>query len=105
MTRHLTACTCLFVAAASSALGQTRDDEAEKSFRAVRTVTPPVVDGRLDEEVWALADVVEDLHEITPNEYDEPSQRTQVFVLYDEDNLYIAASSGTRNPTLLQLRF
>jgi len=57
----------------------------------VRTETPPVIDGRLDEEIWALADVVEDFHEITPDEYEEPSQRTQVFVLFDEDNLYIAA--------------
>ena len=61
-------------------------------------MTPPVVDGRLDEEVWALANVVEDLHEITPNEYDEPSQRTQVFVLYDEDNLYIAAKLWDAEP-------
>ena len=57
----------------------------------MRTVTPPVIDGRLDEEIWALADVVEDFHEITPDEYEEPSQRTQVFVLFDENNLYIAA--------------
>ncbi len=91
MNRCLTACLCLLVAAASSALGQTRDDEAGKSFRAVRTAIPPVVDGRIDEEVWALADVVEDFHEINPDEYEEPSQRTQVFVLYDENNLYIAA--------------
>ena len=91
MIRRLTACICLLVAAASSALGQTRDGEAEKSFRAVRTEIPPVVDGRIDEEVWALADVVEDFHEISPDEYEEPSQRTQVFVLYDENNLYIAA--------------
>ena len=63
----------------------------EKSFRAVRTATAPVIDGRLDEEVWGLADVVEDFHEITPDEYEEPSQRTQVFVLYDDNNLYIAA--------------
>jgi len=54
-------------------------------------VTPPVIDGRLDEGIWALADVVEDFHEITPDEYEEPSQRTQVFVLFDDDNLYIAA--------------
>ncbi|MCZ6476396.1 MAG: hypothetical protein O6700_08745, partial [Gammaproteobacteria bacterium] len=91
MIRRYTACVCLFVAAASSALGQARDDEAEKSLRAVRTLAPPVIDGRLDEEIWALADVVEDFHEITPDEYEEPSQRTQVFVLFDEDNLYIAA--------------
>ncbi|MCZ6774171.1 MAG: carbohydrate binding family 9 domain-containing protein [Proteobacteria bacterium] len=97
MIRRLPACTCLLLAAAP-ALGQTRDDEAEKAFRAVRTATPPIVDGRLDEEIWGLADVVEDFHEINPDEYDEPTQRTQVFVLYDEDNLYIAAKLWDTEP-------
>ena len=98
MIRRLTTCICLLVAAASSALGQTRDDGAEKSFRAVRTETPPVIDGRLDEDIWDLADVVEDFHEITPQEYDEPAKRTQVFMLYDENNLYIAAKLWDTEP-------
>ncbi len=98
MLRRLAACTCLLVAAASPALGQTRADEADKSFRAVRIETAPVIDGRLDEDVWGRADVVEDFHEITPQEYDEPAKRTQVFVLYDEDNLYIAAKLWDTEP-------
>jgi hypothetical protein len=64
----------------------------------VRTEIPPVIDGRIDEEVWALADVVEDFHEINPDEYEAPSQRTQVFVLYDENNLYIAAKLWDTQP-------
>jgi hypothetical protein len=96
--RRLTACICLLVAAASPALGQTQIDEADKSFRAVRTTTAPIIDGRLDEEAWTLAEVVEDLHQISPQEYDEPSQRTQVFVLFDEDNLYIAAKLWDTEP-------
>ena len=97
MIYRLIFCICLPVVAAP-ALGQTRDDAVEKSFRAVRTEIPPILDGRLDEEVWALADVVEDFHEVTPDEYDEPSQRTQVFVLYDDDNLYIAAKLWDTEP-------
>ena len=97
MLRRLIFCICLPVAA-TPALGQTRDDAAEKSFRVVRTEISPLIDGRLDEEVWALADVVEDFHEIQPIEYDEPSQRTQVFVLYDEDYLYIAAKLWDTEP-------
>ena len=64
----------------------------------MRTENPPVIDGRIDELVWALADVVEDFHEIDPDEYTEPSQRTQVFVLYDENNLYIAAKLWDAQP-------
>jgi hypothetical protein len=97
MILRLIVCICLPVAAAP-ALGQTRDEAAEKSFRAVRTEISPIVDGRLDEEVWALADVVEDFHEVQPIEYDEASQRTQVFVLYDDDYLYIAAKLWDTEP-------
>jgi len=97
MIRRLIFCIWLLVAAAP-ALGQTREEAAEKSFRAVRTEIAPLVDGRLDEEVWALADVVEDFHEVQPIEYDEASQRTQVFVLYDDDNLYIAAKLWDTEP-------
>jgi hypothetical protein len=97
MIRRLIFCIWLPVAAAP-ALGQTRDEAAEKSFRAVRTEIAPIVDGRLDEEVWALADVVEDFHEIQPIEYDEATQRTQVFVLYDEDYLYVAAKLWDTEP-------
>ena len=98
MNRCLIAFLCLLFAAASSALGQTRDDEAGKLFRPVRTEIAPVIDGRIDEEAWALADVVEDFHEINPDEYEEPSQRTQVFVLYDENSLYIAAKLWDTQP-------
>ena len=40
----------------------------------------------------------EDFHEILPDEYEAPSQRTQVFVLYDEYNLYIAAKLWDTQP-------
>ena len=88
----------LLIAVAAPAISQTQDDEAEKVFRAVHTETAPVIDGVLDENVWSLADAVEDFHEIQPNEYDEPSQRTQVFVLYDEDYLYVAAKLWDTEP-------
>ncbi len=59
-----------------------------KHMRAVRTDTPPVIDGRLDDAVWGTAGIVEDLHQIFPTEYAEPSERTTIYVLYDQEKLY-----------------
>jgi len=66
-------------------------DSERKSIEIVRTDTPPVIDGQIDEADWARAAVIEDLHQMTPIEYAEPSQRTEIRILYDDDALYIAA--------------
>ena len=55
---------------------------------ATRTSAAPVLDGRVDEPVWASADVVGDFLQKDPVAGAAPSQRTEVRVLYDEDNLY-----------------
>jgi len=88
----------LLAIAASTAIGQTQDTEEEKSLRVVRTEMRPTIDGRLDEEIWRTADVVDDFYEVRPIEFDAPSQRTQVFVLYDQDYLYVAAKLWDEQP-------
>ena len=64
-------------------------DASLKTAGVVRTATPPVIDGRLDEDVWSLAGVVEDLHQTQPTEFAAPSERTEIRLLYDEDALYV----------------
>ena len=64
-------------------------DARLKTAGVVRTATPPVIDGRLDEKVWFLASVVEDLHQTQPNEFAAPSERTESRLLYDENALYV----------------
>src|SRR5690606_8755928 len=57
----------------------------------VRTGTPPVIDGRLDDEVWGDATFIDDLRQIRPIEYAEPSERTEIHLLYDDNAIYVAA--------------
>jgi hypothetical protein len=73
----------------------------EKSFTAVRTDTPPTIDGRLDEGEWANAAVIEDFYQILPSEYSEPSEKMRVHVLYDDDALYVAAEMWSEVPESL----
>jgi len=51
----------------------------------------PVLDGRLDEAEWQNATLIEDFHQVEPNEYESPSERTIAWVYYDDDALYVGA--------------
>jgi len=47
-------------------------DPGEKSVKMVRTEVRPVIDGKLDDAIWATAAVVDDLHQTAPVEYATP---------------------------------
>jgi len=73
-------------------------DPGQKSVHMVRTATPPVIDGALDEAIWAMAAVVDDLHQVNPLEYAAPSERTEIRLLYDDDALYVGAKLYDSQP-------
>jgi hypothetical protein len=64
-------------------------DPGQKSVHMVRTTSPPVIDGVLDDSVWANAAFIDDLHQVDPVEYAEPFERTEILLLYDDDALYV----------------
>ena len=76
----------------------------EKLARIPRVDEPPLIDGRLDDAVWSQATVIDDLHQITPVEYAQPTERTVVYVLYDHDTLYVGARMFDREPELINAR-
>jgi hypothetical protein len=50
----------------------------------------PVIDGKLDEEVWQQGVLLKDFHQIEPGDNIAPSQPTEVRVGYDSKFLYLA---------------
>lgn len=56
---------------------------------AVKTETPPVIDGVLDDAAWALARPFDDFTQADPVAGAAPGERTEVRVVYDSRNLYI----------------
>jgi hypothetical protein len=72
-----------------------------KNIRIQRVGEPPVIDGRLDEDVWLRAPVIDDFHQINPVEFAEPSEQTRVYLLYDRDALYIGARLFDAQPELI----
>lgn len=50
----------------------------------------PLIDGKLDEEVWSRAVVLKDFYQIQPGDNVPPSKPTEVLLGYDPKFLYIA---------------
>jgi hypothetical protein len=86
---------------AAQAIAQVGDagTEAVKTAHIVRTDTPPLVDGRLDDAVWQRAATIDDFHQIRPRDGVPPSERTIVYLLYDDDNLYVGARMFDSDPS------
>ncbi len=51
---------------------------------------PPVIDGKLDDEVWKNAAVLKDFYQIQPGDNIAPSKPTEVMLGHDERFLYVA---------------
>ena len=70
----------------------------DKILAVARTETPPVIDGVLDDAVWATAPSMDDLHQYDPVDHAEPSERTEIRILYDSDSLYVGARMWDSDP-------
>jgi hypothetical protein len=56
---------------------------------AVRTEGGPSIDGSLEDGAWQTASVIRDLIQQEPAEGEPASERTEIRLLYDENNLYL----------------
>ncbi|MGD8323545.1 MAG: DUF5916 domain-containing protein, partial [Gammaproteobacteria bacterium] len=88
----------------TAVLAQSPPDGAEKTFRAQRASVPPTIDGVMSEEIWLRAPIIDDLHQVNPVEFAEPSERTEVRILYDRDALYVAARMYDSEPGSINAR-
>ncbi len=91
----------LFVLLASavcrSAFAQ--DTEERKQVRPLRTDTPPVVDGVLDDAVWQQAEIYDNFRQTQPILDADPSEGSRFQIAYDSDNLYVAFRAFDSDPS------
>jgi len=74
-----------------------------KTLRAIRAEIPPKIDGYL-EEVWTKADSATDFIQRSPN-WEKPStERTVVYLLYDNRNIYVAFKCYDSHPEQIDIR-
>ena len=68
-----------------------RDAQGRATVRAVRLATGIRLDGVLDEPAYETVAALDDFIQQEPNEGAPASERTEAWVLFDADNIYIAA--------------
>ena len=68
-----------------------RDADGRATVRATRVHEPVRLDGRLDEPVFQDVRFITDFVQQLPDEGQTGSQRTEAWVLFDDENIYIAA--------------
>jgi len=75
---------------------------AKASFRrtyfATRTAIKPRIDGKINDECWSQGVWSGDFTQQQPHQAKAPSQRTEIKILYDNDNLYIATKCYDNEP-------
>jgi len=72
--------------------------DANKEVRVIRVESVPVIDGKLDDAVWIEAEVLTDFHQARPRSGAEPSDPTELYLIYDDDALYIGARMYDSEP-------
>ena len=62
---------------------------AAAQIKAVRVSLGPKIDGKLDDAAWQSAAAFTDFRMVEPNPGQDPTERTELRVVYDDANLYI----------------
>jgi hypothetical protein len=78
---------------------ETSLDSRERTIRAVRATVPIEIDGRLDEPAWERARPASGFRQVEPLEGQEAMEDTEVWILYDDENLYIGARLHDSDPS------
>jgi len=75
-----------------------RDEQGRVTFRATRVDAPLVLDGRLDEAVYARVPAMSDFIQQEPHEGAPATERTETWVMFDDENIYVAARCWDSHP-------
>jgi hypothetical protein len=68
----------------------TRGENGRVVVRATKLSEPLRIDGKLDEEVYSVVPSMGDFIQNVPNEGAPATERTEAWVMYDNDNIYLA---------------
>lgn len=95
-------------ATVAPAMAQTQNSPigtvAASGVRAVRAITPPVIDGQLTDGSWALAPPFSKFTQRDPDEGKPPSHPTEVRFLFDDGALYVGARMFESEPSRITRR-
>src|SRR5688572_14497320 len=68
------------------------------TVRAHRASQPIRVDGRLDEELYKTTAAITDFVQQEPDEFKPATEKTEAWIFFDDDNIYISARNWESHP-------
>ena len=75
-----------------------RDDQGRATVRAVRVTAPMRTDGRLDEAIYSSVEPASGFIQMEPNAGQLATEKTEVWVFFDSDNLYVSFRAWESQP-------
>ena len=75
-----------------------RASDGRLTMRAVRLENPLDVDGRLDERIYSLTPAVSGFIQQEPREGEPATERTEVWIFFDTNNVYVAVRCWYTEP-------
>ncbi|NJM89441.1 MAG: carbohydrate binding family 9 domain-containing protein, partial [Hydrococcus sp. RU_2_2] len=74
----------------------------DSRLKITNTDTPPTIDGVLSPDEWKSAAKTELGFQKEPQENDQPTERTEVFLMFDKENLYVAFHAFDSTPSAIR---
>ena len=75
-----------------------RDAEGRVTLRATRLERPLNLDGRLDDAIYQRVPPVSDFIQQVPSEDEPATEKTEAWVFFDDENLYVSARCWDSHP-------
>jgi hypothetical protein len=80
------------------AIATPREPRPTPTVRAHRVDSPIRIDGRLDEEAYGRLEAITDFVQQEPDEYAPATERTEAWIFFDENNVYVSARNWESQP-------
>ncbi len=71
---------------------------AEQQIQALKLTDKIIVDGKLDEKIWSSSQSFSEFKQKEPDQGSHASEKTEVWVAYDNDAIYVAARMHDSSP-------
>jgi hypothetical protein len=78
--------------------GQNIAAKPAPTVRAYPAAQPIRIDGRLDEEIYRTTPAITDFVQQEPDEFKPATEKTEAWIFFDNDNVYIAARNWESHP-------
>jgi len=69
-----------------------------------KTNLAPILDGILDDPIWREARKITNFHQVQPVDHGEPTEISEFYITYDDNNFYMAARLYDSNPSQIRAR-